>query len=93
MTITTKYDIGQEVFFVDHHCAGITPGKGRVVKITFQQDNSGPLLVYWVKADGWPDPERYSEVHLFASLSEFKDTMIQRVEEACEEFGKAEVYD
>ena len=90
MTITTKYDIGQEVFFVDHHYAGITPGKGRVVRITFQQDNSEPLLEYWVKAEGWPDPVKLSEVHLFASLSEFKDSMIQRVEEACKEFGKIE---
>ena len=86
MTITTKYNIGQEVFFVDPHCAGITPGKGKIVKISFEKVDKEPgtRIDYWVKEDGWPDPMRFWEVFLFGSLSEFKDSMKQAIDQACE---------
>lgn len=90
MTITTKFDIGQEVYFVDPHCAGMVPGKGVVVKLSYWQESKDPHLEYWVKMDTWVEPIKFWEVNLFASLSEFKDSMIQRVEEACKEFGKVE---
>ena len=83
MTITTKFDIGQEVFFVDPHCAGITPGKGKIVKISFEQVGNEPRIDYWVKEDGWSDPMRFWDVFLFGSLSEFKETMIRMIDEAC----------
>lgn len=84
MTITTKYDIGQEVFFVDRHCAVITPGKGKIVKISFEQVGNEPRIDYWVKAEGESDPMRFWEVFLFGSLSEFKDSMKQAIDQACE---------
>ena len=84
MTITTKYDIGQEVFFVDPYCDGITPGKGKIVKISFEQDDKEPRIDYWVKEEGWYEPMKFWEVSLFGSLSEFKDSMKQAIDQACE---------
>lgn len=84
MEIKTKYNIGQEVFFVDPHCAGITPGKGKIVKISFEQVDKEPIIEYWVKEEGWYDPMRFWEESLFGSLSEFKDSMKQAIDQACE---------
>ena len=89
MTITTKYDIGQEVIFDDPHCAGITPGKGKIVKISFEQDDKEPRIDYWVKIDGWPELMRSWEQYLFGSLSEFKDSMKQAIDQACERWEES----
>lgn len=89
MTITTKYDIGQEVFFVDPHCAGITPGKGKIVKISFEQVDKERSIEYWVKEEGWYDPMKFWEVFLFGSLSEFKDSMKQAIDQACERWEES----
>lgn len=90
MEIKTKYNIGQEVFFVDPHCAGIAPGKGKIVKISFEQVDKEPTIEYWVKEDGWYDPMRFWEKYLFGSLSEFKDSMKQAIDQACERWEEVE---
>lgn len=84
MTITTKFDLGQEVFFLDTRCAGCTPGKGEIISISFEQKKSGePILIYTVKVEEWFEEPSFMEISLFASLSEFKETMIRLIDESC----------
>lgn len=92
MIITTKFDLGQEVFFLDSTCAGCTPGKGKVIGISFEQKETGEQkLLYKVKCKGLQDVETFYEFWLYASISEFKEAMIQLIYESCKDYEEEKV--
>lgn len=86
MTITTKYDIGQEVYFLDPMCAGFSPSRGKVVGIDIkvEKGNEEPSIIYKVV--------NRTQIHfdskgdsLFPSLSDFKKRLIWEIEHMCGE--------
>lgn len=85
MELYVKYYIGQEVVYIDPTCFGLTPKKGRVKGFTFKQSGiERPQVTYQVVDADWGERD-FFEGHLFASLSEFKEAMIQMIDLACKE--------
>ena len=84
MDIKTKYNVGDEVYLFDFHCAGRIPAKGRV--LSFKVESLAPdhiEIIYGVKLKGWIEKEAVAEEFLFDSLSELKKEMVRQFDVAC----------
>lgn len=87
MEIKTKYELGQEVYFLDRKKAGYLPtgylpGKGRITEIECRiTDGVVPRFVYEVVDKNGYKHYTYNN-NTFSSLAEFKQSVIQELEES-----------